>query len=57
MKKIIILQFALTFAFIGCNQKEKNVASGNAAFQKLSEEYFKGYLDWRPQYWCIPWFA
>lgn len=49
MKKIIILQFVLTFAFIGCNQKEKNVASGNATFEKLSEEYLKGYLDWRPQ--------
>lgn len=49
MRKIIILQFVFAFAFFGCNQKEKNGASENKAFEKLSEEYLKGYLDWRPQ--------
>lgn len=49
MKKIILLQFVLILSFIGCNQKEKNTASGDDAFEKLSEEYLQGYLDWRPQ--------
>lgn len=44
MKKIIILQFLLTFAFIGCNKSDKN-----DTFEKLSDDYLKGYLDWRPQ--------
>lgn len=43
MKKIILL-LVLTFAFIGCNKTDKN-----DSFQKLSEEYLKGYLAWRPQ--------
>ena len=47
MKKYILL--ILVFAFFGCNKNDKNTASGDAAFEKLSEEYLKGYLDWRPQ--------
>ncbi len=46
MKKINLLFIAILFVFISCNQK----GSGDAAFEKLSEEYLKGYLDWRPQY-------
>ncbi len=43
MKKHILL-LALTFAFFGCNKTDKN-----EDFEKLSEDYLKGYLDWRPQ--------
>jgi len=46
MKKYILL--ILVFAFFSCNKNDKNIASGDAAFEKLSEEYLKGYLDWRP---------
>lgn len=42
MKKYILL--VLVFAFFGCNKNDKN-----DSFEKLSEEYLKGYLDWRPQ--------
>lgn len=42
MKKYILL--VLVFAFFGCNKTDKN-----EAFEKLSEDYLKGYLDWRPQ--------
>jgi uncharacterized protein (DUF885 family) len=44
MKKIILLLFVVIFAFIGCNKTDKN-----EGFEKLSEDYLKGYLDWRPQ--------
>lgn len=46
MKKIILFQFVLLFSLISCT---KNTATGDAAFDKLSEDYIKGYLDWRPQ--------
>ena len=49
MKKIIVLFFISTFTFIGCNQNKKETASGDENFQKISEEYLKGYLDWRPE--------
>ncbi|WP_281297880.1 DUF885 domain-containing protein [Flavobacterium limnophilum] len=42
MKKYILL--VLVLAFFGCNKKDKN-----ETFEKLSEDYLKGYLDWRPQ--------
>lgn len=49
MKKINLLFITLTIlTFISCNQAGKNGA-GDAAFEKLSEEYLKGYLTWRPQ--------
>ena len=49
MKKINLLIIAiLTLVIASCNLKG-NSGSGNAAFEKLSEEYLKGYLAWRPQ--------
>lgn len=49
MKKINLLLIVLSLCiFISCNQKG-NSGSGDAAFEKLSEEYLKGYLAWRPQ--------
>ncbi|HWS60451.1 MAG TPA: DUF885 domain-containing protein [Flavobacterium sp.] len=42
MKKHILL--VLVFALFGCNKNDNN-----DSFEKLSEEYLKGYLDWRPQ--------
>ncbi|MBP8157845.1 MAG: DUF885 family protein, partial [Flavobacterium sp.] len=42
MKKYTLL--FLVFAFFGCNKTDKN-----EDFEKLSEDYLKGYLDWRPQ--------
>ncbi len=50
MKKIILSLFVLTFLVTSCNKSEKKAdASGDSAFDKVSEEYIKGYLDWRPQ--------
>jgi uncharacterized protein (DUF885 family) len=49
MKKIILLLFVSTFAFISCNKNDKNSASGDADFVKLSDEFIDGYLAWRPQ--------
>jgi uncharacterized protein (DUF885 family) len=49
MKKIILLLFVSTFAFISCNKTDKNAASGDVAFEKLSKEFIDGYLAWRPQ--------
>lgn len=49
MKRINLLIIAiLTLVIASCNLKG-NSGSGNAAFEKLSEEYLKGYLAWRPQ--------
>lgn len=48
MKKINFLVVLATIVMlISCNQNGS--ASGDAAFDKLSEEYLKGYLAWRPQ--------
>lgn len=49
MKKIILFLFVTTFAFFSCNKTDKNAASGDVAFEKLSEEFINGYLAWRPQ--------
>jgi len=46
MKKILILISALLLC-LGCKQKAAT-SGGDEAFQKLSEDYLKGYLDWRP---------
>ena len=45
MKKINLLFIFIIFAFTCCNKS----GSGDAAFQKLADEYLKGYLEWRPQ--------
>ena len=50
MKKIILSLFVLTFVVISCNKTEKKAdTSGDGAFDKVSEDYIKGYLDFRPQ--------
>jgi len=47
MKKIILSLLALTL--FSCNKTETNVdGTQDSTFEKLSEEYLKGYLDWRP---------
>jgi uncharacterized protein (DUF885 family) len=43
MKKHILL-LVLTLAFVSCSKTDKN-----EDFEKISEDYLKGYLDWRPQ--------
>ena len=49
MKKILILPLLLVFVFISCDKKDTKSANNNPEFQKLSDEYLKGYLTWRPQ--------
>jgi uncharacterized protein (DUF885 family) len=49
MKKIILLQIVFILTLIGCNQVKENTVSADTSFQKISEEYLKGYLAWRPQ--------
>jgi uncharacterized protein (DUF885 family) len=49
MKKIIISLFVLSL--FSCNTKEtKTEGSQDSNFEKLSEDYLKGYLDFRPSY-------
>jgi len=50
MKKSILLIIPLAVLF-SCEQKNKQAAvpvSGDAAFEKLSENYLTGFLAWRP---------
>ncbi len=48
MKKYILL--LLVFAAFSCTETEKKSnTDGDSAFDKVSEDYIKGYLDWRPQ--------
>ncbi|MES1218575.1 MAG: DUF885 domain-containing protein [Bacteroidota bacterium] len=49
MKKLIFYSF-LFISVLGCKNNDKNTASGNSdsTFQQLSDEFLKGYLDWRP---------
>ncbi len=50
MKKIILSLFVLTLLLVSCNKTKKDVTtSGDSAFDKVSEDYIKGYLNWRPQ--------
>jgi uncharacterized protein (DUF885 family) len=51
MKKLICLLLPLVFLF-SCDQKQKSNTntSGDAAFQKLTDDYLSGYLAWRPAY-------
>lgn len=49
MKKIIL--FFLVLTIFSCNKiEEKAEGSQDSTFDRLSEEYLKGYLDWRPGY-------
>lgn len=49
MRKINFLLISfLVIILNSCNQNGKS-GSGDAAFQKLSDEYLNGYLAWRPQ--------
>jgi len=49
MKKIILS--LLILSFFSCNKTEtKAEITQDSTFKKLSEEYLKGYLDWRPGY-------
>jgi uncharacterized protein (DUF885 family) len=51
MKKINLFLFVFVIAVASCNHTGKsNSNSGDTAFEKLSEEYLKGFLDWRPDY-------
>lgn len=49
MKKILLLTFLLGFAFVSCNKNDKTTVENNSEFQKLSDDYLKEYLSWRPQ--------
>ena len=50
MKKIASLLIPI-FVLFGCEQKPPTTdkISGDAAFQKLTDDYLAGYLAWRPQ--------
>lgn len=48
MKKINFLYIVILFIFSSCNSTGSK-GSGDAAFDKLSDEYLNGYLAWRPQ--------
>jgi uncharacterized protein (DUF885 family) len=52
MKKFILFFMILASVLGGCRETPKTIqkGSGDAAYQKLSEEFLSGYLDWRPQY-------
>jgi len=51
MKIIMLLQFVLVFTLCSCIRTEKKSSSQeDSAFEKLSEDYLKGYLDWRPEF-------
>ncbi len=49
MKKLTFLLLSVAMLF-SCEQKKpvQTVASGDAAFKKLSDDYIDGYLAWRP---------
>jgi len=51
MKKLISLLIPVA-VMLGCDQPKTTTptaVSGDAAFQKLSDDYLSGYLDWRPE--------
>jgi len=50
MKKGILLSMIGLLAVAGCkNNTATSTTSGDAAFQKVSEDFLAGYLKWRPQ--------
>ena len=52
MKKLILVISVLAALLISCRENPKSIqsGSGDAAFQKLSEEFLDEYLAWRPQF-------
>lgn len=52
MKKSIVLFVFVLHTFLSCTESMKNSSTGisDEKFQKLSEDFLKGYLDWRPEY-------
>jgi uncharacterized protein (DUF885 family) len=52
MKKQILVLAVLATLLISCRENPKSIqsGSGDAAFQKLSDEFLDGYLAWRPEY-------
>ena len=50
MKKLVLCVFVLSLVVTSCNKTEKEAnASGDSFFEKVSDDYIKGYLNWRPQ--------
>lgn len=51
MKKIILLFIVGTITFVSCRDSKKTslLANGDEKFHKLSEDFLKGYLAWRPE--------
>ena len=51
MKKIIFLLVILPALLIGCrnNGKPDSTVAGDEKFLRISENFIKGYLDWRPE--------
>jgi uncharacterized protein (DUF885 family) len=52
MKKQILVLAVLVALLTNCRENPKSIqsGSGDAAFQKLSDEFLDGYLAWRPEY-------
>jgi hypothetical protein len=51
MRRVIFILVFLTAIFNNCKETTKNssASDGNGKFQQLSDEFLKGYLDWRPE--------
>ena len=50
MKRKIFIFVLLTAIFTNCKETTKNsTLSDDTKFQQLSEDFLKGYLDWRPE--------
>jgi uncharacterized protein (DUF885 family) len=52
MKKLILILTVLATLLISCRENPESIqsGSGDAAFQKLSDEFLDGYIAWRPQF-------
>lgn len=51
MKSLILILLGLFFLAIGCSEKKKSTSiQADSEFQKISDEFISGYLDWRPIY-------
>lgn len=49
MKNICLICLTALFLFNACHPSSGTDNSGDASFQKLADDYLKGYLAWRPQ--------